>query len=829
MNRTCMKTTTVLAFLLISLISISTAAGLKASSDYYSGQCGVELSVPAPGILKNDVANPSLVQVVNPGSITIDPKYGTITVNADGSFVYDVPENIGTSAIVTFTYTMTDGMTVSNSATVKITVSCRCHGAAPDVTACPGTEITPEFLMSKGAGCFGCDSTGTFGLSQIPADPVAGETYTYTVSCSGCALLTGHVTFAGPCSIASVPFTVCSGITPTTAMILAQGSVTCSCDAAPVISDIHLVGDHWEYTITCQSVCGPVTEAGRVNIEAPCTITTDNTFTVCSGVTPTAEEIQAHVACSCGTPVIANIVKNEAGTAWTYDVSCTSALGCTSTVTGEVQIEAPCTITPDDSFTVCSGVTPTAAEIGAHVACSCGDPVVTNIVKNEAGTAWTYDVSCTSALGCTVTATGEVQIEAPCTITPDDSFTVCSGVTPTAAEIGAHVACSCGDPVVTNIVKNEAGTAWTYDVSCTSALGCTATATGEVQIEAPCTITPDDSFTVCSGVTPTAAEIGAHVACSCGDPVVTNIVKNEAGTAWTYDVSCTSALGCTATATGEVQIEAPCTITPDDSFTVCSGVTPTAAEIGAHVACSCGDPVVTNIVKNEAGTAWTYDVSCTSALGCTVTATGDVQIEAPCDISFAGFPILPDNCPNHDLPTSDEVIDLGAVDCGCDASPVITNIHWVEPTPETPDQWVGEYTVTCTPGNGCPASSEIGEFTSEDCTVDKCIGVVCDDGNQCTDDSCDPATGECQYINKPDQTPCDLNVECAEDVYCDGGFCLGHFNRCADINDPEHCRESGSCNGYHCCTNPDTPYCVKNCGTDCPPIVDGPQSGTCIT
>ncbi len=56
MNSRWMNVIVVLAVVLISLVSVSSAAGLRAMPDLYTGgQCGAELSVPAPGILKNDV------------------------------------------------------------------------------------------------------------------------------------------------------------------------------------------------------------------------------------------------------------------------------------------------------------------------------------------------------------------------------------------------------------------------------------------------------------------------------------------------------------------------------------------------------------------------------------------------------------------------------------------------------------------------------------------------------------------------------------------------------------------------------------------------------
>jgi hypothetical protein len=71
----------ILAALLISLISISSATAPYATPDIYSGQCGVQLSVAAQGLLKNDIKSSGPLQVLEPEKISIDPKYGTLTVS----------------------------------------------------------------------------------------------------------------------------------------------------------------------------------------------------------------------------------------------------------------------------------------------------------------------------------------------------------------------------------------------------------------------------------------------------------------------------------------------------------------------------------------------------------------------------------------------------------------------------------------------------------------------------------------------------------------------------------------------------------------------------
>ena len=60
-----------------------------------------------------------------------------------------------------------------------------------------------------------------------------------------------------------------------------------------------------------------------------------------------------------------------------------------------------------------------------------------------------------------------------------------------------------------------------------------------------------------------------------------------------------------------------------------------------------------------------------------------------------------------------------------------------------------------------------------DGVCDLCEGVVCDDGNECTRD-CNPATGTCDYIPVQDGTKCDDgdDNDCAEDI-CIRGACTG--------------------------------------------------------
>ncbi|HEX7445625.1 MAG TPA: SdrD B-like domain-containing protein, partial [Methanothrix sp.] len=95
-------------------------------NELYTANCNAIKDVDAAhGILAND---PVGTTVVNPGSIKIDPKYGTITVEADGSFVYDPTEAtaLKNGVYVIFNYMANNGLCNAKYLGIaKIQVSCK--------------------------------------------------------------------------------------------------------------------------------------------------------------------------------------------------------------------------------------------------------------------------------------------------------------------------------------------------------------------------------------------------------------------------------------------------------------------------------------------------------------------------------------------------------------------------------------------------------------------------------------------------------------------------------------------------------------------------------
>jgi hypothetical protein len=154
---------------------------------------------------------------------------------------------------------------------------------------------------------------------------------------------------------------------------------------------------------------------------------------------------------------------------------------------------------------------------------------------------------------------------------------------------------------------------------------------------------------------------------------------------------------------------------------------------------------------------------------------------------------------------------------------------------------VGSGTLACNDANPCTADScdpDIGcEFVPQDgvcddgtaCTLgDTCFNgqcvatsfADCDDGNLCTDDSCDPKLG---CINAANVLPCDDGDACTLADQCGEGLCVGTGT--PDCDDGNLCTDD-SCNpAVGCVSVNNTLDC--NDGNKCTPF-DQCKDGACV-
>ena len=156
---------------------------------------------------------------------------------------------------------------------------------------------------------------------------------------------------------------------------------------------------------------------------------------------------------------------------------------------------------------------------------------------------------------------------------------------------------------------------------------------------------------------------------------------------------------------------------------------------------------------------------------------------------------------------------------------------------------------SCDPKAGCVATPLAGPCNDGDaCTeLDSCQGgtckgspvnekVKCDDGNQCTLDTCDQTAG-CKNAAL-DAKSCDDGNACTQNDACVQGQCKGGVNTCGCNTDAD-CKakeDNDLCNGTLYCDSAKqckiNPVTVVNCDTSgdnfCKKTACEPQSGKCV-
>jgi hypothetical protein len=130
---------------------------------------------------------------------------------------------------------------------------------------------------------------------------------------------------------------------------------------------------------------------------------------------------------------------------------------------------------------------------------------------------------------------------------------------------------------------------------------------------------------------------------------------------------------------------------------------------------------------------------------------------------------------------------------------------------------------SCDPATGCvftnntdPCNDGSACTDNDSCAGGNCDGttIVCDDGNVCTDNSCDPATG-CVFTNNTG--PCQDGDACTTGDICGGGVC--------NPGGPTNCDDS------QCCTNDLCDHdtgCYHTANTTPPVIVNQPTLGCAL-
>ncbi|HIA02703.1 MAG TPA: hypothetical protein EYN66_12480 [Myxococcales bacterium] len=137
--------------------------------------------------------------------------------------------------------------------------------------------------------------------------------------------------------------------------------------------------------------------------------------------------------------------------------------------------------------------------------------------------------------------------------------------------------------------------------------------------------------------------------------------------------------------------------------------------------------------------------------------------------------------------------------------------------------------ISCSDGNACT--------TSDVCSDGQCQGgadLNCDDGEDCTADSCDPTAG-CQHTNL--STECDDGDACTTGDLCVNGACVSKESVCECTSDDDCVAldDGNACNGSYLCNDgsckidaKSVVVCDSSSDTGCAGNTCDPKSGACI-
>ncbi|GMV43166.1 MAG: hypothetical protein AMXMBFR64_48820 [Myxococcales bacterium] len=277
--------------------------------------------------------------------------------------------------------------------------------------------------------------------------------------------------------------------------------------------------------------------------------------------------------------------------------------------------------------------------------------------------------------------------------------------------------------------------------------------------------------------------IGAAALCNDGNPCTDDSCVPTSGCKFTPNgMACNDNNACTSTDTCNVAGQCQGTPVQCDDGNPCTTdyCLPGTGCVNENNTLSCNDGNACTVSdKCQAGTCKGVNANCNDGNQCTTDscnpATGCVNspLVGLCDDGNA--------CTQNDQCVGTSCVGGQATDCSVYETGPCTKSYCTPAGGCTAAQNL-ENGSACTDGNACT--------TGDKCQNGQCLGSVlsCDDGKQCTDDSCDPAKG-CQNI--PNTKACDDGNPCTTGDVCKTGACTA--GAAVVCNDGNPCTND-SCN-----------------------------------
>ncbi|MBI3511624.1 MAG: T9SS type A sorting domain-containing protein [Bacteroidetes bacterium] len=417
----------------------------------------------------------------------------TVTVSPASTTTYTVTGTTGNGCTATATRTIT----VNPSPTVTTTTT----GAA----ICSGSSTT---ITASGATTYAW-MPGSLSGATVTVSPASTTTYTVTGTTGLCSGTTTQMITVNP-----NPGVTSSSSSPS---VCQNGNVTLTASGATTYNWMpgSMSGTSitvtplstTTYTVTGTDVNGcSNTSTLTITVNSLPTVTaSSSSSTVCSGsaVTLTASGASTYNWMPInvnGNPVTGNPVSNT-----TYTVTGTDAVGCSSTATVIVNVNALPNVTASESATsVCTGDAVTLSASGANT--YLWQPINTTgaTVTDVPASTTTYTVTGTDLNGCANTAQETVTVNPLPIITATGDSLICEGNSANLSASGAtNYTWNPGALNGSTVAVSPAATT-SYTVLGTDANGCNGSATFTVTVDTP----PVAGNIIINGTTLTSSVVG---------------------------------------------------------------------------------------------------------------------------------------------------------------------------------------------------------------------------------------------------------------------------------------------------------------------------------
>jgi gliding motility-associated-like protein len=428
-------------------------------------------------------------------------------------------------------------------------------------------------------------------------------------------------------------------------------------------------------------------------------------------------------------PVIAGAT---AGMAGIYTVTVTNAGGCTSTGTTTVTVNGPPVAVAGNTGPYCPGISINLTSNGgvdydwvgpnAYVQNNTQNPVIAGATFAMAGD---YTVTVTNAAGCSATATTTVVVNAGAPAVANNAGPYCAGATINLSSPaggidydwvgpGGYNQPNTQNPAIPGATPAMAGV---YTVTVTLAGGCSSTGTTTVAVNANPVPAAISNSPICSGTNLTLGSNGGvdydwtgpggYIQNNTQNPTIIGATVAATGT---YTVTVSDAIGCSATATVAVVVNALPVAAAGNTGPVCTGSNIGLTSNGGNSYAWVGpggyndptqNPVIVGATAAQSGV---YTVTVTDINLCSATATTTLVISPlPVVIANTNTPI----CDGGNIILTSNGA-TGYAWTGPNAfvsalqNPIINNASAVHN---------GVYTVTGTNAAGCTATATVSVTT----------------------------------------------------------------------------------------------------------------------